>query len=374
MAGIIDMHHNIGIANEQAKNANLRRERSEQDNLRELQSIHDRVQDQYEGNAKALAAAEMQIKIFGSAIGNMFIRIFEPFGNAIVSASDKIMTKMGPAMTELAKEGGPIDKLAKKLESWINDHIDPIIKWFQATFKALSDAKPDEFWKTLGEKLKEGASNIWKEVKPAFVAIWEGMKPIIIDAFKAIFEMMKDVLIGPKITKENQATYELQNEKNKSVMTPGERASTFASEFLEGIVGIFSSDLAKRIAAGRIQDDTEYGIADKRLDPNSTQVALPQFKPVQKASGSWGTAGKLIENFGSGTPAVLHGNEGVITEAQLNQIMTYAMKSGSENKSDQILQMLNSTMQQLLAINREQAEYIKRNVDATKRLGGNLLA
>jgi muramidase (phage lysozyme) len=44
-----------------------------------------------------------------------------------------------------------------------------------------------------------------------------------------------------------------------------------------------------------------------------------------RAGGSLGATGKLIEDFGSGTPMTLHGREGVITEDQLNKFAEQAM-------------------------------------------------
>jgi len=48
-----------------------------------------------------------------------------------------------------------------------------------------------------------------------------------------------------------------------------------------------------------------------------------------RAGGSIGATGKLIEDFGKGTPMMLHGKEGVITEAQLNNLVQAAMGSAS---------------------------------------------
>jgi len=44
-----------------------------------------------------------------------------------------------------------------------------------------------------------------------------------------------------------------------------------------------------------------------------------------RATGSLGATGKLIEDFGAGTPMMLHGREGVITEDQLTQFAQQAM-------------------------------------------------
>ena len=48
----------------------------------------------------------------------------------------------------------------------------------------------------------------------------------------------------------------------------------------------------------------------------------------QRAGGSLAAAGSLIEDFGKGTPAILHGREGVVTEQQLKQFGDMAMKVG----------------------------------------------
>jgi hypothetical protein len=52
-----------------------------------------------------------------------------------------------------------------------------------------------------------------------------------------------------------------------------------------------------------------------------------------RAGGSLGATGKLIEDFGAGTPMMLHGKEGVITEAQLNNLVQAAMGGASAQKS-----------------------------------------
>jgi hypothetical protein len=45
---------------------------------------------------------------------------------------------------------------------------------------------------------------------------------------------------------------------------------------------------------------------------------------LSRETGSLGSVGKLIEDFGKGTPAMLHGREGVITEKQLNDLLQSA--------------------------------------------------
>lgn len=75
--------------------------------------------------------------------------------------------------------------------------------------------------------------------------------------------------------------------------------------------------------------------AMKSLTPNAllgpTASSNPANKPKEmpsvtqkmdgRADGSLGSVGKLIEDFGKGTPMMLHGKEGVITEKQLKDIV-----------------------------------------------------
>jgi muramidase (phage lysozyme) len=53
-------------------------------------------------------------------------------------------------------------------------------------------------------------------------------------------------------------------------------------------------------------------------------------EPVERATGSLGKTGSLIEDFGKGTPAILHGKEGVITEDQLRKFGEQAMDIGGQ--------------------------------------------
>jgi hypothetical protein len=50
-----------------------------------------------------------------------------------------------------------------------------------------------------------------------------------------------------------------------------------------------------------------------------------------RSEGSLGATGKLIEDFGSGTPMMLHGRESVITEQQLTNLAKSAMAMGSQS-------------------------------------------
>jgi len=62
-------------------------------------------------------------------------------------------------------------------------------------------------------------------------------------------------------------------------------------------------------------------------------------EPKQFSSGTLGEANKLIEDFGKGTPAMLHGNEAVMTQDQLQEFAQFAMNFGP-SASDHMQKML----------------------------------
>jgi hypothetical protein len=75
-------------------------------------------------------------------------------------------------------------------------------------------------------------------------------------------------------------------------------------------------------------------------------TASPEFDPAapvtKKSTGSLGTVGKYIEDFGTGTLAMLHGREGVITEDQLKNLVsqTYGMGQSSFNPKSIVSAMI----------------------------------
>lgn len=83
-------------------------------------------------------------------------------------------------------------------------------------------------------------------------------------------------------------------------------------------------------------------------DPYSSLISLDRATVVipqpqndgdleGRRSGSLGATGKLIEDFGTGTPAILHGRESVLTEDQLEYLMSQVYNSAIrdiKNESD----------------------------------------
>jgi hypothetical protein len=130
-----------------------------------------------------------------------------------------------------------------------------------------------------------------------------------------------------------------------------------AEDALRGITKVYDGkDLANKAS-----EVTSTAGAPKR----SGTTTVP---PVSKEFGSLGTVGKLIEDFGKGTPAVLHGKEGVVTENQMQDIVASAKQMGAQNKdggADQLKGMMGAVKDQATAKN-------TGGVDQIKGMMGNL--
>jgi hypothetical protein len=79
----------------------------------------------------------------------------------------------------------------------------------------------------------------------------------------------------------------------------------------------------------RKSEDARFSLERGKSAAESGVMGRGTFNEFeQRAGGSLAAAGSLIEDFGKGTPAMLHGREGVITEQQLQQFGDMAMKVG----------------------------------------------
>ena len=134
-------------------------------------------------------------------------------------------------------------------------------------------------------------------------------------------------------------------------------AAGLAKEFtgLSKNVSIFSTDgivalnrKFKEMASPEGLKSTVTGGVDTVIKKGAEKLGVkaPEVKPKAgfdvsaplppRQFGSLGAVGKLIEDFGKGTPAMLHGREGVITERQLSSIIDQAQTMGATEFSDKI--------------------------------------
>lgn len=122
-----------------------------------------------------------------------------------------------------------------------------------------------------------------------------------------------------------------------------EKANNLAGKGVDYLKNI--SDKMPILQQGNAEEKTaQMQNAMRSLTPNAllgpTASGNPANKPKEMPSvtqkmggrdnGSLGAVGKLIEDFGKGTPMMLHGKEGVITEQQLKNIVGQTMNMGKK--------------------------------------------
>lgn len=93
----------------------------------------------------------------------------------------------------------------------------------------------------------------------------------------------------------------------------------------KGINNILKPYKQEELSPGAIITNSKSLIQEAMPVKTAPKSAKPaDYEPVKRQEGSMGTVGKWIEDFGKGTPAVLHGKEGVITEKQFNDLFNGA--------------------------------------------------
>jgi hypothetical protein len=139
-------------------------------------------------------------------------------------------------------------------------------------------------------------------------------------------------------------------------------------------------------------------VTEKIVDKATKDTTTTTGTPVRRAGGSPGIAeflgggsfNKMFESFGTGTPAILHGEEMVATKEQINQIIQKAqgglmgsaqqlqgMVGGAGGKStlDDIvtgLDRLNSSIMKVVSHIANVADNSQKQVKATKSLSNNM--
>lgn len=295
-----------------------------------MNSIVKRQQDQYNGQAAGLARAEMQIKLFGSTLGSVFLQLINKFQPAITVITDVLLNMFGGAVTSLSAPNGVFAKLSSMIIDYVVPVITDSIKWLSETFTALSNTDPDKFWTAAGDKLKEAFSKIGSIIGPPLALMWQEAKPIIISAFIDLFIGMLNAV--------------------KIILT-------------DVIKSAFKMDADSVAAREKMVGSMNYTKDLTDLISKSTSLPASAIVEAKRATGSLGMTGNLFENFGKETPVMLHGTEAVVTPAQMDNIM-------NNNLLGEI-QVLNKLTAELLKYTKDSVDYAQRTLSATQSLNGN---
>lgn len=347
--------------------------------------------DQAGGNAAALAKVQQDIKNFGSTIFGLASRVIEPVTGQLTKWGEIVV---GWTADTVKKYMPQVQNFVEFMDKQIRPKLEAIAGWFGTQFSKLMKAKsPTEFFEILIGSAKEGFTNIWKEVKPVWdkeikpvlISMWEGLieaiKPYfitlteeIIDtlnawAFKAIGASEKFGIEDPEKRKQyrnvtrsyrddfaeiesKRRDYELYKSSSKP---EDQKLAKEARDRMQELIRVLVDDF------NTPQIRAKYGSFIRE-----NEEKLRQMQRYQYDTGTLGRHGKLFNDFGSGTPAVLHGNEAVVTPSQMDSLVNNNLAQGVER--------LNNLTAQLLMAQRESNDLARRTLSATKGLSTNLFA
>ena len=320
--------------------------------------------DAGKGNAGALGELEMRFTQFGSKVRELLNK-FLPL-DLIMKFSDTVFTA--------------IENLIKSEE--FGKIVKDVVNWFETTFSNLKKAWGD------GKDYKEKFNGVFKVLGDAMADAWKANKDILINLFGPIISDFWKNDVAPMLAGLMESVLEFiinALRRNSAIARllfgedPAKRLSdaegqkkTINAEISrlealrdapggKGWEGTYNAQIREQRSALKIQDD----IIKEVLSGNKPSVP-PASTP--RATGSLGMTGKLFENWGSGTPATLHGTESVMTPDQLVGMVSGAANSELLN----VLRDLNNTNGQLLVQARITAENSRRTYEAVKVLNPDL--
>jgi hypothetical protein len=329
----------------------------EREELRKRAFKEQQEQMKQESEAANLAEIERKLKNIGLSIMGIFLPLLQPISNQLL--------KLGHGLTNI------IERIAGS--GGIQEMITKVTTWFTTLFTDLTNAKGFEGVVTvLKDRATQLITDMWSVIKPGLEIIWADIKPGLFKLFQEIIDMIKGYLFGPKLTSADVS----QDRENIKVMNPLQIIETSLARAAENIMrlgsflNLIDKNTVDRIVAGRITRET--------------QAVLPQYAirggVEGRQSGSLGVTGSYFENFGSGTPVTLHGTEAVVTPSQMNDIInqTAQAAAASSNKDMSSLTTkvneLSQLTSQMLYYLKQTAENTRKNVQATRSIGGDILA
>ena len=331
--------------------------------------VENAQKDQFKGSAGALQLAELRIKSFGTALLELISEVIRPI-MPILTGWITGLHKAGIAVAKYLED--PASNFGKFMNDVLIPKMERVGDWFSSAFTKLMDAKPGEFWDTLGDILKDGFSNIWEDVEPVIVSVWKSIEPVVTRAFSAVFDSMMKVVkdwIGDntwfgeasKDRKEREAG--LQTQSFKDWMAKLQSSTDMFGQF-----GKFNRSAVESGGEKEAYQIYKQQVESKNWNPaeHPDQQASPKDK---KAGGGFINPGSYL--VGEKGPEVINvGTSGdVISNENLSKMFS---SGGQQNNLAGPINQLNTLVAELIRINREQRDLNKQHLDATKSLNGNL--
>jgi len=188
--------------------------------------------------------------------------------------------------------------------------------------------------------------------------------------------------------------------------------SMFAEDIVDILAkssGVSAKILSDSLTGNNVKEGVESALSAMDMVTIQADTVNVNSEGVSRAEGSLGAVGSLIEDFGKGTPATLHGKEGIITSEQLenmakgvsgmmqsvqpqsnaanNNMNTAGLEKAIQQLSAKIDQLaskqtqsnggdiaetLNNSLKELTNMSAKQFDVARKQLKSTKGLSGNV--
>lgn len=202
--------------------------------------------------------------------------------------------------------------------------------------KIMADAQQNGITITKEEALAKAESNLKEKEKLAQAGKFDS----------------KEAEEGAKVARAINAANAVLKDQTAGLGTAFKELNSKAGEYLntqdkaiQYLNGVLSRQTQGQAATGQRQVVNQMLgtiTPNNAINPASAAPGFNAGEMPTRSTGSLGTVGKFIEDFGAGTMAMLHGREGVVTEEQLKGLVsqTFSMGQSSINPKSLVSSMI----------------------------------
>lgn len=358
-AGLFSVMNNNYVNNAALMTSNMKFSKLTNDEITKMAlEAAKKQKDAAVGSAANLSQAEINIKNFGVMIMNL-VNMF-----------------VGPIAGKLSEFG-----------SNITDALLPVMKnitiWFTTAFNELKSSYTEGGFvgliKKFGQKLMEGATNVWTFIKP----IWlEHIQPALENAFKSIMDFLQpyfkaamdqvsDMLNawvyqlpgGKRIFGAEDPEVRAKRRRYETLIAEDDAKINQLKELIEANKAAMGDSRRTDVAPYQAKiDELQRQLIDAENKRRVDGTLKPRHSGTIGMTGSWWEKEDATLNVQKG--------ESVITQPQMGQIVDTAGQKGYA----EAVQRLNTTQIAMVALLKQLVDSSERNVAATKDLNGNIWA